>query len=491
MPALNRTLTGQAAVSDSRGSFDIVDIETPPPGRGEVRIRLQACGLCHTDYASLNWPMPCGDCFDLRGASGGGEVRAQACRRPLRIRDCGVVCLGAILGAHNPQQVYVTMDQRQSEPLGSVAEELRQWMANSSWPLWSAQGRHASSRFFEVLEFDGKPRPEKLGRVRTQARQVFSFALADELGWSGGAALVEDGLPLLLASGLNNDGIAGRAIDIETGAMLDSVGDLYDTAFCLLAIAQSRTAIGAAVADGMADKLLASVDDVLRYDDDQGYREMLPASKERLQNPHMHFFESLLLYFEKSGRDDVRERANGIYQFVADRFFDEAAGLIRESVSDDAVSTGYDPGHSMEWVWLLGYRARLLNEELPEFALALYERACAAHRSHGWTCLHLDDDNRAIDGSARLWSQTETLKGHLCIAELGEGPIAEAARDSATHCARNILDFWLQSEAPGGWLDHFDADRNLIADAMPASTGYHLYLAIAELARVAGLPDAA
>ena len=71
------------------------------------------------------------------------------------------------------------------------------------------------------------------------------------------------------------------------------------------------------------------------------------------------------------------------------------------------------------------------------------------------------------------------------MAELGGPSVAEAAVRSAEQCARDILDFWLQSEVPGGWLDHFDPDRKLIAEAIPASTGYHLYLAVAELQRVA------
>ncbi len=381
------------------------------------------------------------------------------------------------------------MKRTDAEALLAVAGQLHEWMTEASWPLWSEGGRHPSSRFYEVLEFDGAPRLSVESRVRTQARQVFSFALANERRWNDerSAAIVKNGLPALLSSGLGSDGIAGRLMDIETGELLDGTADLYDTAFCLLAIAQSRAIVGADAADSLADTLLSSVDAKLRYEDGRGYRETLPVGEARLQNPHMHFFESLLAYFEKSGRSEVRDRAEDVFGFVSRTFFDEKAAIVRESASDDGsdATSGYDPGHSMEWVWLLGYRARLGNEALPDFAYALYDRACDAHRMHGWTCLYLADSNEAIDGSARLWSQTETLKGHLCIAELGDTRAADVAIRSATECAREILDFWLQSDAPGGWLDHFDPDRKLIADGMPASTGYHLYLAIAQLMRVA------
>ena len=36
----------------------------------------------------------------------------------------------------------------------------------------------------------------------------------------------------------------------------------------------------------------------------------------------------------------------------------------------------------------------------------------------------------------------------------------------------------------GGWIDHYGADGEVIASDMPASTGYHVVLAFAELIRV-------
>ena len=36
-------------VSKPGGDFEIVDRKTPEPGRGEVRVKVEACGLCHSD----------------------------------------------------------------------------------------------------------------------------------------------------------------------------------------------------------------------------------------------------------------------------------------------------------------------------------------------------------------------------------------------------------------------------------------------------------
>ena len=40
-----------AQVSGPNGDFQVVEREIPKPGRGEVRIKVQACGVCHSDVA--------------------------------------------------------------------------------------------------------------------------------------------------------------------------------------------------------------------------------------------------------------------------------------------------------------------------------------------------------------------------------------------------------------------------------------------------------
>jgi S-(hydroxymethyl)glutathione dehydrogenase / alcohol dehydrogenase len=47
-------IQAKAAVADQNGSFTIENIEVHPPQAGEVRVALQASGICHTDYDSLN-----------------------------------------------------------------------------------------------------------------------------------------------------------------------------------------------------------------------------------------------------------------------------------------------------------------------------------------------------------------------------------------------------------------------------------------------------
>src|SRR5579871_1725354 len=47
-----------AQISKSGGSFEIVEREIPNPGPGQVRIKIKACGVCHSEVLVKDgaWP---------------------------------------------------------------------------------------------------------------------------------------------------------------------------------------------------------------------------------------------------------------------------------------------------------------------------------------------------------------------------------------------------------------------------------------------------
>src|SRR5438874_11085923 len=47
-----------AQVSRPNGPFEIVDRQIPEPGTGSVRIKVQACGICHSDSLVKEGTMP-------------------------------------------------------------------------------------------------------------------------------------------------------------------------------------------------------------------------------------------------------------------------------------------------------------------------------------------------------------------------------------------------------------------------------------------------
>jgi D-arabinose 1-dehydrogenase-like Zn-dependent alcohol dehydrogenase len=45
-------------VPSAGGEFELVEREVPTPGRGEVLVRVQACGICHSDAFAKNGGFP-------------------------------------------------------------------------------------------------------------------------------------------------------------------------------------------------------------------------------------------------------------------------------------------------------------------------------------------------------------------------------------------------------------------------------------------------
>ena len=65
------TMTSRAALADGHGGFVLEDIQVHPPGPEEVRVRLAASGLCHTDHDSMGWGRPL-----VLGHEGAGMVES-------------------------------------------------------------------------------------------------------------------------------------------------------------------------------------------------------------------------------------------------------------------------------------------------------------------------------------------------------------------------------------------------------------------------------
>lgn len=63
--------TALAVIADGAGAFVIEPVEVRAPAADEVRVRLKAAGVCHTDHASLHWPGPL-----VMGHEGAGVIEA-------------------------------------------------------------------------------------------------------------------------------------------------------------------------------------------------------------------------------------------------------------------------------------------------------------------------------------------------------------------------------------------------------------------------------
>jgi alcohol dehydrogenase/propanol-preferring alcohol dehydrogenase len=44
-----------AQVSKPKGEFELVERPVPEPGESEVRVKVEACGICHSDVLVTCW----------------------------------------------------------------------------------------------------------------------------------------------------------------------------------------------------------------------------------------------------------------------------------------------------------------------------------------------------------------------------------------------------------------------------------------------------
>ncbi|MEM7766724.1 MAG: AGE family epimerase/isomerase [Pseudomonadota bacterium] len=370
-----------------------------------------------------------------------------------------------------------------AQQLAARVSRAEHWLG-STFALWSSVGVHRNVGFHEALTLDGAVKPNATSRVRVQARQTFSFALFEAWGEPGARDLVRHGLDALTGHCPRSDGLFGRRMS-HAGGLSDATADLYDNAFVLLALSKAA-ALGHGRAADAADALSHAIDtQFARPPEEGGFFEVLPVSDVRLQNPHMHLFEASLVHHAATGHTRSAARANAIEGLMANRFLSAEGGLREVFQSDWSVHEGdrYETGHQFEWVWLLREKAKVLGGAVHPATGSLYAVANRLSGPDGEVFLAHHLSGSLKDSTQRCWGVTEALKAHLASHEAGD----EAAAGRAAEAFDRLFDQFLDpAPAPGGWVDQYDGLGNPLSHTMPASTGYHVYLALAEFLRVAG-----
>ena len=363
-----------------------------------------------------------------------------------------------------------------------AADRIEAWFAQA-WPLWIARGIDPRNQLFvESLDPAGRADLAAPRRVRVQGRQLHCFSRASAFGHTLRPGL-DDTLDAVAAAA-SRPADEGGWIHLLSGdgQPLDTRRDSYDQAFLLFGLAGAAAA-GLDRARLLAGDTLAFVDAVLADPRDGSVRECLPDCLPRRSNPHMHLLEAMLAWHRLTGAQRYLDRADRLATLFAERFLDRDTDTLGEHFT-----TGWDPaphphgssvepGHHLEWSWLLHRLAEAGGRDLrPE-----------AGRLHRWALAHgLDRDGFAIDEcdrtgaprrtTRRLWPQTELIKSH----------IANGAPDAAARVACRVLDTYLATDPVGLWIDQFDGSGRACGSGVPASTLYHLVVAFEELLRVAG-----
>jgi len=172
--------------------------------------------------------------------------------------------------------------------------------------------------------------------VRVQARQVYCFAKAAQLGWyPEGREIALRGLEYLLQKAKSPDGQPGFVHLLgPDGATLNPLRDTYDHAFVLLALASAYALDRDAQIRAEIDSLIVFLDTKLRSPHG-GFLEGWPASMPRRQNPQMHLFEAMIAAFDATHDAAFQNRAGELFALFVSSFYDNQKHVLGEYFEED------------------------------------------------------------------------------------------------------------------------------------------------------------
>ncbi|WP_439510864.1 AGE family epimerase/isomerase [Marinimicrobium koreense] len=362
------------------------------------------------------------------------------------------------------------------------------WLSRDALPKWLDCGINESNgAHYECLTMTGQVDYQSDVRVRVQARQAFCYAMATKNKW---ASAEREARGLLSfsessASRLTLGGGFSHRLN-STFSPSDTEEDLYDQAFFLLSYAMCIKAFGDDGFSAKAEEISGFLDRSLSSEFGGWVEGGGRRHRYRRQNPHMHLFEAFMSLYEATNNDFWINRAKSIFELFTSYFYCSTHEVVFEFFNEDWTlahclhEAPVEPGHMMEWVWLLDWYSRLSETNVDHLVKPLFRRGLVIGLSAGG--LVYDEVNYLGEihkSSMRSWGLTELIKAALVMhqrKEAGALTVAEAALD-------RLLRTYLKAPFPGGYIDQVDEEGNPLSDRCPASTLYHYCVLAHELKR--------
>ncbi len=360
----------------------------------------------------------------------------------------------------------------------------RDWLWNA-FETWSGVGWDQSKGgFVEQLHLHGTPDAEANRRVRVQARQVYSFAKAIEIGWSNvGAAeaMINSGITYIDSRLRHPGGGFVHLIDAN-GSVLDDRRDLYDHAFIILAGSGAYKATGNPKALALAKDALVYINEHLKDHEHGGWFESSQSELPRRANPHMHMLEALMEYYAATESDEALQHAAEIVRLFESKFFNPVTDIMGEFFEADwslpvqADQVIWEPGHHYEWATLLHKFSELTGHDSLSFQRRLIRRAdrSGLNSRTQFAINAMKASGEITNSNSRLWHQLERLRAYVLHPDLADNAMLGTLLE-------RIFESYLNAGPAGGWMDELDDEENAVAKAVPASMLYHIVTCFAAM----------
>ncbi|QDH13601.1 hypothetical protein E3E12_04660 [Formicincola oecophyllae] len=398
----------------------------------------------------------------------------------------------------------------------------RQWLLEKALPLWHGAGWDpVNGLYHERLFQNGQPDEQAPRRLMVQARQIATYchAVLDGLMPPAVAKQALAAFGRVRALYHAPDGQRGwifsRTVAGQRQGAFDGRRDFYAHAFILYAHAMAGRVSQGSLQEALRLQAQTLVEDInqLFLAPPPGRGATAAALRPQPQNPLMHFLEALLACQESWESPSV----------TGSRFFTHWAGRIvakcldqmvrnvsSHGTSNQARNTGWlvlpedfvgcnfnspwrpsiswrvEPGHQVEWAWLLLKWLRLNPVRGGGGESTLRHQALVSAKRLALPWLeqaHFLPDavtptGAVMEAGQRLWPQTEKLRLLGTVLAEDPFPVAFPLKDTYSYQARAVRAAFLPDKLKGGWIDRLEQP----AAFMPASSLYHIYGAARGLA---------